>query len=171
MSAISVSLLTEAENVRREAQIGSLREFRYPHNRSEAFGRAAALFEQAGAATEAQECSWDAQLWCIGTARLSTLKRGEEYFRPISVFEAADDKQGAADDSASTTTGLEAAGDPKAIGDDAKAYFDCKLNEPHPALLRSRYADFLYDQNVLTMPNWRWMPTSRRQTTSCPNLI
>jgi len=146
VSAISVSLLTEAENVRREAQIGSLREFRYPHNRSEAFGRAAALFEQAGAATEAQECSWDAQLWCIGTARLSTLKRGEEYFRPISVFEAADDKQGAADDSASTTTGLEAAGDPKAIGDDAKAYFDCKLNEPHPALLRSRYADFLYDQ-------------------------
>lgn len=146
MSAISVSLLAEAENVRREAQIGSLREFRYPHNRSEAFGRAAALFEGAAAATEARECSWDAQLWRVGTARLSTLKRGEEYFRPIAVFEAADEGQGSADSSASTTTGLVAAGDPKAIGDDAKAYFDRQLDKAQTALLRSRYADFLYDQ-------------------------
>lgn len=135
----------EAETARRDAETGSLREFRYPHNRAEAFGRAAALFEQGGAATEARECSWDAQLWWIGTARLSTLKRGEEYFRPIAVLDAADDGQSTAD-SGGAGTELVAAGDPKVIGDDAKAYFDRQLDKPHPALLRSRYADYLYDQ-------------------------
>lgn len=138
--------LIEAEKLKREAEIGSLREFRYPHNRAEAFGRAAALFEQAGAATEAQGCSWDARLWWVGTARLSTLKRGEEYFKPIAAFAAVDDGQEATGDSARTATGLVAAGDPKALLNDAKAYFDRQLDKPQPALLRSRYADFLFDQ-------------------------
>jgi len=143
------SLLIEARRTRRDAETGSLHEFRYPHNRAEAFDRAAALFEQAGAATEAQECSWDAQLWWVGTARLSTLKRGEEYFRPLAVFEAADAGQEAAGGPARTESGLVAAvaaGQPKALADDAKAYFDRQLGTLNPALLRSRYADFLFDR-------------------------
>jgi Domain of unknown function (DUF4209) len=134
----------QAEVARREAEQGSLRDFRYPHQRAEAFGKAAMLFEQAGLANQAKECSWDAQLWWTGTASLGTLRKGEQYFRPIDVLPASDDDQTAG--GGSEPSRVLVAGSPHAISDEAKAYFDRQLNTPCPPLIQARYADFLFDQ-------------------------
>jgi hypothetical protein len=102
------------------------------------------LFEQAGLTDQAQECWWEARLWWTGTARLDTLRKGEQYFRPIGVLPASDDDQVA--DVGSEPSRVLGAGSPHAISDEAKAYFDRQLNRPRPPLIQARYADFLFDQ-------------------------
>lgn len=143
MKTTSLSLLVQAEEARHTAVIGSLREFRYPHQRAEAFSRAATLFEQAGLSDKARECEWDAQLWRMGTAGSKMLKQGEQYFQPLATLPASDGEQLAGDGAGSSAL---VAGSPQAIRDEAKAYFDKQLSAPYPPLIKTRYADYLFDQ-------------------------
>lgn len=144
MKTESRSPLAQAEEARHKAVIGSLREYRYPHQRAEAFSRAATLFEQAGFSDKARECEWDAQLWRMGTTGSKMLKQGEPYFQPLATLPTSDGEQLAGDGAGSSAVLV--AGSPQIQADEAKAYFDKQLSAPYPPLIKARYADYLFDR-------------------------
>lgn len=145
----TVSFQEHAEAARREAEQGSLRQFRWQSQRAEKFKEAAELFAKAGLMDQAHQSWWDAQLWFTATAGLGTYKRDESYFRPSAVLAT----EPAANTEPATVVHEQRViyvDDPQAIGDDAKTYFDRRLDDTNQPLIQARYADFLFDQKYTT---------------------
>lgn len=142
----SLSLQAQADMTRREAEQGSLSGFRWYHQRGDKFREASELYALAGLMEQAHEASWDAQLWYTATAALGMYDKDERYFRPLATLVAASDET-AQPETAGQEQRVMHVGDPNDIADDARSYYDRRLDEPNlPALIKARYADFLFDQ-------------------------